>query len=350
MSFIVNVFHSATHLLDAVPELVHNPIQANTILPYALKRKAQEESNLASSAYSSFPRGVPPLWVALWTERHGTQRPMLDFVVAITNSNISTLPLFIFTPHQAALTTPDFLFPRIVRLIDVLTTVIHVSRVFAVFAPVEVTRLFANLWSWKTGIAGVETPYYRAVLATVTLDSLVSSLADPQSFRRNRPARMADLEEVVPQFKAFADHSVIYSMTLDQAREEACEHTRERKLWLCEVEPEGDGVRTIVSIVAATRNSGTHAFITKVFTPRRFRQRGYAKHLVAWVSKTLLVQLGYTAVSLYVDEENVGAAHTYTEVGYRGIRTHGIEAPAEEWEQIGFDPRMCDPGLGPPIL
>ncbi|KAF9515996.1 hypothetical protein BS47DRAFT_710689 [Hydnum rufescens UP504] len=287
MSFIVNVFNSATRLLDAVPELVHDPIQANTILPYALKRKAQEESGLASSAYSSFPDGVPPLWVVLWTERHGTQRPMLDLVVAITNSNISTLPLFIFTPHQAALTTPDFLFPRIARLVDVLKTVIDASRVFAVFAPVQITRLFANLWSWKTGIAAVDTPYYRAVLATVTLDSLASSLADPQSFRRNRLAQMADLEEVAPQFKAFADDSVIYPMTLDQAREEACEYIRERKLWLCEAEPGGDGVRTIVSIVAATRNSGTHAFITKVFTPRQFRQQGHAKHLVAWVSKTL---------------------------------------------------------------
>ena len=344
MNLDVNVFYSATSLLDAVPELFHNPIQANIILPYALKRKAWEESGFTSFASSDLDRNMPPIWVALWSGRSGTQPSVLDFVVSITNSNISTLPLFIFTPHSAEVTTPEFLFPRLERLVGALTEVIPITRVFAVFAPIQVTRLFAHLWTWRTGVASVATPYYRADLATVTFDSLVTSLADHQPHRRSRLARMSDIEEIALQFKEFADDSIYYPMTLDQAREEAREYIRERKLWVCEAElAGGNGVRAIVSIVAVTRNSGTHAFITKVFTPPQFRRQGHAKHLVAWVSKRLLVQHGYSTVSLYVDEENKGAAATYSKVGYTGIGGHQPQA-VEEWEEIGFDPQRTQKG------
>lgn len=53
-----------------------------------------------------------------------------------------------------------------------------------------------------------------------------------------------------------------------------------QQLWVLEIMHSS----TIACIVALTRTTGIVAAVTKVYTPPRFRQRGYARRLVHYVS------------------------------------------------------------------
>jgi len=67
-------------------------------------------------------------------------------------------------------------------------------------------------------------------------------------------------------------------LTRDRAFDEAAYLIKHNLIWVHEI-TQGNK-RGIACIVAFTRNSATVAAITKVFTPEKYRQMGYAERLV----------------------------------------------------------------------
>lgn len=74
----------------------------------------------------------------------------------------------------------------------------------------------------------------------------------------------------------------------------------------------------VVSITVATRPQIKGICVSGVYTPPAFRRRGYARALVAEVSKELLSR-GYEFTNLFTDLSNPTSNKIYQEVGYRPV-------------------------------
>lgn len=74
----------------------------------------------------------------------------------------------------------------------------------------------------------------------------------------------------------------------------------------------------VVSITVANRPQVTSICISGVYTPPDFRKRGYARALVAEVSKEMLAR-GYKLTNLFTDLSNPTSNKIYQEVGYKPV-------------------------------
>jgi len=74
----------------------------------------------------------------------------------------------------------------------------------------------------------------------------------------------------------------------------------------------------IVSIGMANRPLAHSINVTGVYTPPSFRRRGYARALVAEISKRMLAQ-GYEIVHLFTDLANPTSNKIYQEIGFRPV-------------------------------
>lgn len=74
----------------------------------------------------------------------------------------------------------------------------------------------------------------------------------------------------------------------------------------------------VVSITVATRPQLKGICVSGVYTPPAFRRKGYARALVAEVSKELLSR-GYELINLFTDLSNPTSNKIYQEVGYRPV-------------------------------
>lgn len=109
----------------------------------------------------------------------GVQNEVPDLVLACSESSHGhKLPIFIASSLPiATLSNPDFLIPRLRRLVNALYDELTkpgasgVSRVFSVFAVAPITTAFAEIWTAKTGIAPEPEPYYSATYARCTKQS-----------------------------------------------------------------------------------------------------------------------------------------------------------------------------------
>jgi len=73
-----------------------------------------------------------------------------------------------------------------------------------------------------------------------------------------------------------------------------------------------------VSLVSRARSTPRGATVNMVYTPPRFRSRGYASVAVATLSQRIL-DGGYEFCTLFTDLANPTSNHIYQEVGYRPV-------------------------------
>ena len=90
----------------------------------------------------------------------------------------------------------------------------------------------------------------------------------------------------------------------------------------------------VVSITIATRPQIKGICVGGVYTPPVFRRRGYARALVAEVSKELLVR-GYELTNLFTDLSNPTSNKIYQEVGYKPV------ADYHQYEFSLVNPNLC---------
>lgn len=82
---------------------------------------------------------------------------------------------------------------------------------------------------------------------------------------------------------------------------------------------EDDGV---VSMAMKTRPTRRGITISYVYTPPRWRGRGYATACVAELSRVLL-RAGWEFCTLFADVDNPAAIHIYEKIGYRRVCEYG---------------------------
>ncbi|KAJ7658535.1 hypothetical protein B0H17DRAFT_1096801 [Mycena rosella] len=323
-------YNSASALPDAVWETLQaHPENSNVILPVALKTLARERNHETA--------GRDQCWIVVYSAG------AIDFVLSVTNGDIGTYPVFVFTTHPIHHLTSDFLLPRIIRLAEALRDAVPTTRVYSFFAPDAVTNMFVEIWHSLTGVQGYRDAYYHAKLTYCTKDSFARSggakrqmTIFPGLVYELRPAVESDLEAVASLCYQFAADSEPFVLTHDGALKEATTLIRNNQIWVHGIRRAGDVVEDIASIVAFTRNSDAVATISKVFTNPAWRRRGCAERLVRRVCKHLLATK--QSVALYVAHNNPGATHVYDKVGFLGLKDGA--APVEgvdSWLEIGLD-------------
>jgi hypothetical protein len=121
-------------------------------------------------------------------------------------------PVFIMSTLPFDQLTNDYIRPCIEVLAKALRdAVTHVERVYSIFAPEPIARLFAETWTRLTGIENyANDPYYSASITYCTKNSFVNhqtSLCPSPTFEL-RPAVANDINEVAELCFGFADEAV----------------------------------------------------------------------------------------------------------------------------------------------
>lgn len=176
------------------------------------------------------------------------------------------------------------------------------GRICGVGGPVGAARQFAQQWSkWHT-VSGRERLHLRIHKLT--------RVRMPARLPAGALRRIADAESglILDWSRGF-----IADTGIDDAPERMAERLTESEalyFW------EDEGPRCMV---AATRDLPNGVCINAVYTPPRWRGRGYATAAVASLSRNLL-ESGKSYCCLYTDVDNPTSNSIYSRIGYRPIR------------------------------
>ncbi|KAF9448262.1 hypothetical protein P691DRAFT_792720 [Macrolepiota fuliginosa MF-IS2] len=263
----------------------------------------------------------------------------VEFVLSVTEGCLDSYPLFMFTTLPTHHLTQEFVEPRMEQMVMALLRNVPVKRVYAVYGPDLLARVFARNWTQITGIQNLaHSPYYAAKLSFCTRQTFrnrAMALRADLTYEI-RPADNNDIRDVAECCGGFADDSAPYSLTWDGAIREATFLVGHHQVWIHRIAQKGTSRSEIASIVAFTRNSETNATITKVYTNPKWRRLGCAERLVRKVCEYLLQSK--VTVSLFVAHDNPGAALVYSRVGFVGLGPQeGFVPGVEGWTEIGFD-------------
>ncbi|KAG8901628.1 hypothetical protein FRB99_005188 [Tulasnella sp. 403] len=310
-----SVYHSATTFLNDVHhDLVRRERDYNVILPLLLK-PANDPSNL---------------WIV---DRTGST---LDFVLSCTIGSMGAYPVFIVPARPLHSMSNEFIRERVTTLVRRLARSLPSSRrVFSVFAPSTITRIFADEWHALTGHTIIDEPYYHARFCSVTRNTLRSELpirTGTPSYTL-RKAVSSDELGVAALCHEFASTSHPFVLDHEGALHEARLLISQGQVYVCDL-----GAGQIASIVAVTRSSPTNATITKVVTHPSFTRQGWAKRLVRYVCSRMLNEEHKMHVTLYVAHENISAQKAYHSVGFSGLFDNPIDTDIDQdWLELGFD-------------
>ncbi|GBE77432.1 hypothetical protein BKA93DRAFT_51891 [Sparassis latifolia] len=327
----------------AYPTLRRHEASANIVLAHALKRVSAEaalsgyqfisdsdvEAWLSATDLSSMKshRNCDSFWLTVWS---GTSsRPTLDLVLSCINWTLGDYPIFLWTPHRRTLSSPEWLIPRIIQLVEQLHFCVPPERVFSVFGMTPLVKTFARCWSDLTGFLIEPEPFYAAYFSHCTPETFKYSDAMLPQGHVLRRATVRDVEPVAQLCKEFADDSVYFPLTIEAARIEARELITKGQIWVYDAS--GD----LTTICAVTRNSNRVSAITKVYTTPRWRRRRCAEFLVRDVTARLLFDTMKDSVILYVGHEN-SAQRVYDRVGFAGLCGKNKSDSIEDSLELGF--------------
>ena len=208
------VFYDVQHFLAAkdLPNSVwesfsFHPRGANIMHSHAKKSRLSEEAGN--------PPKVGQCWVVC-SRKLGNGDPSVDFVLSCTEGPLGNYPIFIFTtiPHNQL--NSGATASGISALVDALSPLVAITRVFSVFAPEPLARRFASAWTEKHGIPLDSDPeYYHAKLTYCTKETLrPPSQSTPAPNGRPRRANQSDIPTIAELCQAFAKDSVgiLYSI------------------------------------------------------------------------------------------------------------------------------------------
>lgn len=355
-----------------VPSFTLKPIvEAYDIasLPPSVWTTFREHERAANVMYSHAQTALKYDREALWLtcssygSGKGSSTRSIDLILSCGSGPLGTLPIFILATAAPNALTPHYLTPRLEALVDTLLEHVPVERVFSVFAPEPVTRIFSQLWQRYTRVSFYQEPYYAAKFATLTRETFNDrrmTLFSDVSYHP-RLAIESDLEAVADLCKGFAstsvsvfcsntrsdaydahiDHQEPFVLSEEGARLDAAYMIQRRCIWVLEARVAGKRPE-LSSIVASCRQSGDCATITKVYTNPLWRKRGCAERLVRWVCKQLLKSK--SSIVLYVAHNNPAAAGVYHRVGFVGTGMGSEMEPVDPWMEIGFDRSIVELG------
>ncbi|KAJ8523337.1 hypothetical protein ONZ45_g249 [Pleurotus djamor] len=318
-----NDFLMAT--MSALEAKEHSPM---IILAHTLK--AAGASTAWNASYAEFtstryrptqstPTKYENFWLSIWSTASGHNR--LEIVVMCASWSLGKYPLFLWTPHGDGWNPPTTQLNELVTFLQ--GSVISYDRVFAVFGPASLAKSFADHWPAQTEAR----PYYDAYLSYCAATYPSDRLPDGHSIRLGA---VSDFEAIRALCYEFAEHSVFYPLTIDRAGLEAKQLIQNQEVWVYDVHGK------VTSICAATRYSRRAAVISKVFTKRSERRKGYAERLVRFVTQSL--HSDHKKAVLYVSTTNESAEGIYGKVGFVDLK-NGPSSTGdgrEHWLELGF--------------
>lgn len=188
----------------------------------------------------------------------------------------------------------------------------------------EVSNSFAEIWHEKTGQLA------RRIMNTRAYElRQVSDLEYPTG--EMKLAEESDAQLAADMLNAMADEVILGPRRLHTAQ--SMEDTIRRKcvfFW--------QDAGEIVCLTIANRPQIKGICVGGVYTPPRHRRKGYARALVAEVSKELLSR-GYELTNLFTDLSNPTSNKIYQEVGYKPVADyHQYEfvSAGENLSKVGF--------------
>lgn len=220
--------------------------------------------------------GQTPTWI-LFYNSYG-----LEFVSSLTSTKMgTTYPLFIASTTAVTRYSPSQLTARMQEVAHALLSEVPYAarRIYSIFAPAAITNAFCPIWTRLTNVESCDEPYYDAKLSVCTYASLSKRSPTMHPGIELRLALPADLDQVARLCHSFAAESAPFTLTRDQARQEAAILIERRQVWV------HIGDRQVASIAAYTLNADGLATITKVYTSENFRRRGCAERLVRQLCK-----------------------------------------------------------------
>ena len=168
----------------------------------------------------------------------------------------------------------------------------------------ETSDCFAEIWQERTGQLA------RRIMNTRAYElRQVLSIEYPTG--EMKIAEETDARIAAEMHNAMQEEVIVGPRRLSTAESEL-ENIRRRRtfFWM-------DGGQ-VVSITIATRPQIKGICVGGVYTPPRHRRKGYARALVAEVSKELLSR-GYEFTNLFTDLSNPTSNKIYQEIGYRAV-------------------------------
>lgn len=194
---------SAKEIPQAVWDMLRaHPRAANVILPHAEKALAMELKGELPTRREC--------WITCST--FGSSGEKIDFILSCTDGAVGSYPIFIVPARPSSQLDESYLLPRLSILVKALHSTVKSSRVYSIFAPDPVAKMFADLWVDHTGIAIEETPYYAAMFTFCTEDTYMDRpMAIHSSFKYEiRPAVENDIANVADLCCGFALGSVSF--------------------------------------------------------------------------------------------------------------------------------------------
>lgn len=140
-----------------------NACNANVMLPHA----EQSKSRACADARSL------DVWITC-TSVFPTAPPTIDFILSCTSNHLGNYPIFIFTTLSLEEQASEDVIERLTSLATALLRSVPKKRVFSVFAPESIARVFSSIWTDITGVglAVNEDPeYYAAKISYCTKSS-----------------------------------------------------------------------------------------------------------------------------------------------------------------------------------
>ena len=161
---------------------------------------------------------------------------------------------------------------------------------------------FANKWETKTGMATklvMDQGLYRLDCVDETLEK------SPGTWRF---AEEKDCHLIEGWYYLFAEEAGVPIPSTNASKENVAKMVDKREVFLWEE----DGV--VVSMMKKSRPTKHGVTVGLVYTPKDKRRKGYARTLVAAISKELLKD--YNFCTLYTDMMNPTSNKIYKEIGY----------------------------------
>ncbi|KAG8801446.1 hypothetical protein FRB91_008124 [Serendipita sp. 411] len=336
----------------------------NVILPHALKLAEQERKH---GAHSLAPN---QFWICAWspptsssssssTAATTANAPRLEYILSCTEHHLGTYPLFLVHLRPIPSISPKSLSHEMARLASYLSTLLPSTRVFSIYGQELPTRLLCEHWSYVSGHRIVDGPaYYEASSSYVTRETLLAAnggkkMASLPVGHEMRLARKEDMQSVAQLCMEFAADSPPFTLTPARALQESRYMIEHELVYVYTID------RIVTTVVAVTRTSATVAGMTKVYTAPKFRGRGCAEKLVAFVCEQKLFggtvgkngtkSSSFESVVLFVGH-TLAAARVYHRVGFVGVgpgkkkvkTAMGTEVEvytpdAENWLELGFE-------------
>ncbi len=176
----------------------------------------------------------------------------------------------------------------------------HITPIPGVMGPAKDAQAFANIWADKTKAhvaANRRMRIYR-------IDKVSLPKAVPGNMRL---AERGDMKFLNGWFTAMLSE-IEESDSPDIAQELLSNTIEKRNLFLWE-----DG--SAVSMAGTTRSTPNGMSVNLVYTPKKYRRRGYASNLVASLSESI-IQSGKKFCTLFTDLDNPTSNHIYMNIGY----------------------------------